>query len=180
MTLSWMAAVLHTSRYPPQGTPRAFRREVCMELWRRWAVLVGGLVLLADTPALAQGLNEVLIGRLSNNCSGLSGVGIDSGGAANPDYGPQLLRLCGDLQANAGTGTASSAGGITSAEDRISIGDQRIRRRTQERRAASADGDGGRGFGLFFTADYERFEQDTTRFEAGFGRDTVGGTVGVD
>jgi outer membrane lipase/esterase len=154
-----------------------------MGLWRRCAVLVGGLVLLAEVPARAQGLNEVLIGRLSNSCSGLSGPGIPpgSGNPPNPDYGPQLLRLCGDLQANNGTGSASSAGGITSAEDRISIGvDERIRRRTQERRAASADRDGVRGLGLFFTADYERFEQDTTRFEAGFGRDTVGGTVGVD
>src|SRR5262249_29139175 len=59
--------------------------------------------------------------------------------------------------------------------------EERIRRRIQQRRdAASGDSEGGRGLGLFFTADYEYSTKDTTRFETGFDRDTVGGTAGVD
>jgi outer membrane autotransporter protein len=138
-------------------------------------------VLLAEAPARAQGLNEVLAGRLANSCRGLSGAGVSPSLVPNPDYGPQLLALCGDLAANNGTAGASAAGGVVSAENRISsIGvEQRLRRRAQERRAA-ASADGDRGLGLFFTAEYERFEKDNTRFETGFDRDTVGGTGGVD
>lgn len=149
-------------------------------------VLLGVCVLLAEAPARAQSLNEVLAGRLSNNCAGLSGPGIlptDDGSQSNPDYGPQLVGLCGDVVSNEGTGAASASGGITSAEARISsLGvEQRIRRRTQERRAAaSADDVGSRGIGLFFTSDYERFAQDNTRFETGFKRDTIGATGGID
>jgi len=143
--------------------------------WRLSAVLFAGLVLLAEAPALAQGLNEVLVGRLSNSCAGLSGPGVFPGPTNNPDYGPQLRGLCGNINANAGTGQASAAGGTASDESISSVGpEQRIQRRIQERL------DGGRGLGLFFTTGYERFDQDTTRFAAGFGQDTVGGTAGVD
>jgi len=152
-----------------------------MSFWRLYAVPLVGLLLLADVPASAQSLNEVVAGRLSFNCRGLSGPGIAGSfpppNNFNPDYGPQLLPLCGNTIANQGSAGASSGGGIDSAEDRVSSlgAEQAIRRRSQERRA-----DSDRGLGLFFTADYERFEQDTTRFESGFGRDTVGGTGGID
>jgi len=152
-----------------------------MSLWRLWAVPFVGLVLLMEVPAQAQSLNDVIASRLANNCQGLSGAGIGSSGP-NPDYGPQLLSLCGDNTNIGGlTGAASASGGIISAENRISsiAAEQRIHRRTQERRDA-ASADRGRGFGLFFTGDYERFEKDNTRFETGFARDTVGGTGGVD
>src|SRR5262249_3722132 len=106
-----------------------------------------------------------------------------TGTTNNPDYGPQLVGLCGDIAHNAGTGVATSAGGTTSEDTRISsIGEeQRIRRRIKERRdAGDGDGDGGRGLGVFFSADSEFTQKDTTRFETGFDRDTVGGTFGVD
>jgi len=53
-----------------------------------WGVLVGALVLGAAAQAFAQGLNEVLVQRFSNNCQGLSGAGILTPFALNPDYGP--------------------------------------------------------------------------------------------
>src|SRR5215510_10383384 len=94
------------------------RREGLMTLWRPSALVLAGLVVLADTPALAQGLNEVVAGRLSNSCLGLSGPGVQGKFPPpdhfNPDYGPQLLRLCGDNFNQTGTLGASSAGGITS------------------------------------------------------------------
>jgi outer membrane lipase/esterase len=155
-----------------------------MRLSRPSAVLLAGLVLLPAAPALAQGLNEVLVGRLSDSCRGLNGAGIlGPPPTINKDYGPQLRGLCGNESQNSGTGVATSAGGTVSEDTRISsIGEeQRIRRRIQERRdGATGDSEGGRGLGLFFTADYEYFKKDTTRFETAFDRDTVGGTVGVD
>ena len=150
-----------------------------MTLRLLWGVLVGALVLGAAAQAFAQGLNEVLVQRFSNNCQGLSGAGILNPFALNPDYGPKLRPLCGtDLFTP--TGAAASNGGIIADTPVGSTADeQRIRRRAEERRAA-ASAHGDRGFGLFFTTDYERFEKDTTRFESGFDRDTVGGTLGVD
>src|SRR5262245_50059633 len=100
-----------------------------MRLSRASAVLLAGLVLLPGAPACAQGLNEVLVGLFSRSCNGLSGPGILPGpppGASvpnfhpNPDYGPQLVGLCGDIAHNAGTGVATSAGGTTSEDTRIS------------------------------------------------------------
>jgi hypothetical protein len=144
-----------------------------------WAVLAGALVLGVEGQAFAQSLNDVLNQRFSNNCRGLSGAGILNPFALNPDYEPNLRALCGtDLFTP--TGAAASNGGIVADTPIGSTGDeQRIRRRAEERRAA-ASAHGDRGFGLFFTTDYERFEKDPTRFESGFDRDTVGGTAGVD
>jgi uncharacterized protein YhjY with autotransporter beta-barrel domain len=132
-------------------------------------VVTGGFLLLACGRAEAQGLNDVLGGLLGSNCAAL-------GGTAR-QYGPELTEIC----AVPLTGTGSSTGGTPASESRLSVigAEQRVYRRTRERRQA-ASSDAGRGFGLFFTTDYEKFDQDTTRFEGGFERDTLGGTVGGD
>jgi outer membrane autotransporter protein len=131
--------------------------------------MAGALLLVAGGVAEGQGLNDVLGGLLSNNCAGLSG---DIG-----PYGPQLAAIC----AVPPTGSAASAGGTTGAETRVSTmgTEQRLQRRLRERRQG-ASADGGRGLGVFASIDYEKFDQDTTRFETGFERDTLGGTIGVD
>jgi outer membrane autotransporter protein len=136
---------------------------------RRWAaclvVMVG--ILAMTVPLEAQGLNEVLFDRLSNNCRGLIGP-----------YGPDLARIC---QASPG-GAASTSGATAGAETRGGGEEQRqiLRRLRQRQAAASADTGGAHGLGLFVSGDYQNFEKDTTRFESGFERDTVGATVGVD
>jgi uncharacterized protein YhjY with autotransporter beta-barrel domain len=143
-----------------------------MRLRTAWAIVVGGLILLAGGPlaAHAQGLNDVVARLLSTNCSNLAGSG------PGP-YGPQLAAIC----AVPTTGGGSSSGGTATSESRISaIGEeQRVYRRTRERREG-ASSDAGRGFGLFVATDYEKFDKDNSRFETGFERDTVGGSVGVD
>jgi uncharacterized protein YhjY with autotransporter beta-barrel domain len=159
-----------------------------MRLRRVWAaVAVAGVLLLAGGAVQAQapppppppaptgtvptgvGLNEVVGGLVANNCLALSG---DVG-----PYGPELAAICQFPP----TGAGSTTGGTPASETRLaSLGaEYRLSRRLRERRAA-ASSDAGRGFGLFFTADYEKFEQDTTRFEGGFDRDTVAGTLGAD
>jgi len=130
--------------------------------------MAGALLLVAGGVAEGQGLNDVLGGLLSNNCLAL-GTG---------PFGPQLTPICTDIP---NTGTGASAGGTTGAETRVStIGtEQRLQRRLRERRQG-ASADAGRGLGVFASIDYEKFDQDNTRFESGFERDTLGGTIGVD
>ena len=129
-------------------------------------VVVG--ILATTVPVQAQGVNEVLGGLLGNNCAGLAGR----------PFGPDLTVIC---QAGPG-GPASSAGGTVGAETRGGGEEQRqiFRRLRQRQGAASADTGGAEGFSLFASADYQKFDKDTTRFETGFDRDTVGGTVGAD
>lgn len=134
--------------------------------WTVGAVVMGG-ILAVTVPVAAQGLNDVLGGLLSNNCAGLPGR----------PFGPELTVIC---QAPGGTG--SSAGGTVGGETRGGAEDQRqiFRRLRQRQGAASADTGGIQRFSLFASADYQKFDKDTTRFETGFERDTVGGTVGAD
>jgi outer membrane autotransporter protein len=137
----------------------------------RWAagvvVMVGWLAV--TTPVEAQGLSDVLDRILSNGCAGLRG----NSGAF---YGPELTLIC------QGGGGASTASGTAGSETRGASDEQRqVYRRLRERQgAASADTGGGHGFGLFASVDYQNFNKDTTRFEGGFDRDTVGGTIGGD
>jgi outer membrane autotransporter protein len=132
---------------------------------------VGALVavgmLAATVPVEAQGVNDVLGGLLSNNCAGLAGR----------PFGPDLTLIC-----QGPGGAASAAGGTVGAETRGGGEEQRqiFRRLRQRQAAASADTGGAQGFSLFASADYQKFDKDTTRFETGFDRDTVGGTVGAD
>ncbi|HEU4370968.1 MAG TPA: autotransporter outer membrane beta-barrel domain-containing protein [Methylomirabilota bacterium] len=129
-------------------------------------VLLGSLAMTA--PVGAQGLNDVLSQLLGNGCLGLG----------NRSFGPQLTTIC---QASPGGG-ASTAGGTAGGEVRAGGEEQRqiFRRLRQRQAAASADAGGARGFGVYGSADYQKFEKDTTRFETGFERDTVGATVGAD
>jgi hypothetical protein len=137
----------------------------------RWAACVLAVVgvCAVTVPVEAQGLNDVLIRLLSNGCQGLRG---NSGGL----YGPELNQIC------AGGGGASTSGGTAGAETRGGIEQQQqiYRRLRQRQGAASADTGGLHGLSLFASVDYQNFDKDPTRFEAGFDRDTVGGTIGAD
>jgi outer membrane autotransporter protein len=139
--------------------------------WTACALVLMG-TLAATAPVEAQGLNEVLGRLLGNNCAELRGQRSAFG------FGPELAVIC---QASPG-GAASTAGGTAGAETRVGGEEQRqlFRRLRQRQGAASADAGGAHGLSLFGSADYQKFDKDTTRFETGFERDTVGATAGVD
>jgi len=134
----------------------------------RWAacvlVMVGSLAV--TVPVEAQGLNDVLIRLLSGGCFELRGN--------TSPFGPQLSQIC------QGGGAASTAGGTVGGETRGGGEAQhQVSRRLRQRQAA-ASADTGGALSLFASVDYQSFDKDTTRFEGGFGRDTVGGTIGAD
>jgi outer membrane autotransporter protein len=138
--------------------------------WVAYGVVTLG-IFAATAPAEAQGLNEVLSRLLSDDCSAL-------GGPSATTYGPDLAAFC----QQGGGGDASTSGGTAGAEIRIGGEEQRsiYRRLRQRQGSASADTGVGQGFSLFASADYQKFDQDANRFESGFERDTVGGTIGGD
>jgi outer membrane autotransporter protein len=133
----------------------------------RWtaALVVAAVVgILASTgPAEAQGLNEVLTRILSNGCE------------FQGPFGNDLANIC-----NASPGGAGSSAATTATADTRGGGEQIYRRLRQRQGSASADTGGTRGFGVFGSFDYQSFDKDTSRFETGFDRDTVGGTIGAD
>src|SRR5689334_383149 len=139
--------------------------------WIAAAMVVTAGVLATSLPARAQGLNDVLTRLLSNNCGSI-------GGPTNAPLGGELQAICNFPP----TSGASSATGSVGSESRGAGGAQlEIYRRLRQRQgAASADSDGTRGIGVFASADYQNYDQDSNRFEGGFSRDTVGGTAGVD
>jgi outer membrane autotransporter protein len=148
----------------------------------RWIVgaLATVMVIAVAAPASAQsptpagvpagsGFNDVLSRLLSNNCDGL-GPG---------PFGPDLSRLCVGPPSGAGSsagGSVGSEGGVTTEEQRQLY--RRLRQRQQG--AASADSANPLGVGVFVSTEYEKFNQDTTRFETGYDRDTVGMSFGAD
>src|SRR5262249_17414048 len=92
--------------------------------------------------------------------------------------GPDLTRLCAFPPSGAGSssgGSVGSEGGVSEEQRQIF---QRLRQRQGE--AASADAANPLGVGVFVTTEYQKFNQDTTKFETGFDRDTVGMSVGTD
>jgi outer membrane lipase/esterase len=130
-------------------------------------VMVAGIFGMAS-PVRAQGLNEVLASLLSNGCARLGGAGNTSA---------ELVSIC--QVGGGGGGAAASAGATATAETRGTDVSQAFRRLRQRQGAASAD-PGASGFSVFASADYQKFDKDTTRFETGFDRDTAGATVGAD
>ena len=145
-------------------------RRLCGTVLAPMVVAVG-LVLPAAAPAHAQGLNDVLIRLLSENCSRLGGFTVTTGA---------LLEFCGFPP----TATASGGGAAPTVESRLGESEEQRRqaRRLAERRAGrggSAD-DPASGFGVWVTGDYQFLNKDTTRFETGFEQHTAGTTVGVD
>jgi hypothetical protein len=137
--------------------------------WAACSLVVAGMLAVTTVRVEAQGLNDVLIRLLSNNCAGLRG-------SIGP-YGPELDQICAVSGSPAG-----ASGGTVGSETRAGGEEQRqiFRRLRQRQAAASADAAGAHGLSLFGSADYQKFDKDTTRFETGFERDTVGGTIGVD
>ena len=143
----------------------------------RWIMgaLVTVTVIALAAPAGAQGLNDVVGSLLSNNCTGLLGPPSRS----TVGLGPDLARLC---PQGAGTGSGSSSGGSVGSEDGATEEQRELFRRLRQRQqgAASADPANPLGIGVFVTTEYEKFNQDTTRFETGYDRDTVGMSFGAD
>jgi len=148
--------------------------------WIAGALAMMGLVAVA-APAGAQGLNDVINRLLSNDCVSLLGT---PGGPPPGSLGPNLIRLCTPpASGDAGTGAGSSSGGSVGSEGSAISDEQRqLFRRLRQRQqgAASADPANPLGIGVFVTTEYEKFNQDNTRFETGFDRDTVGMSFGAD
>ena len=148
----------------------------------RWimGVLATVMVISVAAPASAQGLNDVVGRLLSNNCTGLLGPSTPTP-PSTAALGPDLVRLCPQGPAN---GAGSSSGGSVASEGGVYSDEQRqlfrrLRQR-QQQSAASADPANPLGVGVFVTTEYEKFNQDTTRFETGYDRDTVGMSLGAD
>lgn len=142
------------------------------------AVVVALSVVAAGVPPVdAQGLNDVLVRLLSNNCEGLGGT---PSSLPPPDATNALFNLC-NIPPTAG---ATSAGGGPTVESRLGASEEQ--RRQARRLAEIRSGGGGSadqpgtGFGVWVNGDYQFLNKDTTRFETGFEQDTVGTTVGVD
>lgn len=145
--------------------------------WMTAVVAATGILLAVPVPTRAQspppvptpgqgGLNDVLIRILSNGCAELQG------GSAG--FGPELAQIC------AGGGAASTTGGTVGGETRGGGEEQRQVYRRLRQRQAAASADTGGALSLFASVEYQNFDKDTTRFETGFDRDTVGGTIGAD
>jgi outer membrane autotransporter protein len=132
---------------------------------RRWATspLVMVAIVGVAAPASAQALNELLGTLLSDGCVRLGG-----------NLSNALVPLC-----SLGGAGSSSGSGTSAAETRGGDVSQAFRRLRQRQGAASAD-IGGQRFSVFAAVDYQKFDRDTTRFETGFDRDTLGATVGAD
>ena len=127
--------------------------------------------------------------------AGAQGLG-GRGGAQRRCQPVALEQLCGAgrsgalragsqpaLPVGAGTGAGSSSGGSVGSEGSAVSEEQRqLFRRLRQRQqgAASADPANPLGVGVFVTTEYEKFNQDNTRFETGFDRDTVGMSFGAD
>src|SRR5262245_27672201 len=142
-------------------------------------VLVVGSVTGAHAQSLGTAINNALAGNKTSNqpCAGLQNTSM---------LGPQLSSLCFNSIAipNAAGGNTSS--GSLSVESRIAATDEerRTSQRLKERReggGASADMPAAlRGLGFFVSAEHGSFDKDATASEPGYGRETWGGTVGVD
>ena len=151
----------------------------------RWAaalvavVLVVGNITSAHGQSLSTAISNALQGNNTSNqpCSGLQNTSA---------LGPQLSSLCFNPIAIPNASGASSSSGSFSVESRIAGTDEERRalQRLKERRdggGASADMPAAlRGLGFFVSADHQSFDKDTTSVEPGYGRETWGGSVGVD
>ena len=136
------------------------------------AVVVTITLLTLPVAVRAQGLNDVLLGLLGNNCAALGP------GATNGDL---ATKLCPGLPISS---SGSGAGGTIAIESLL--GQSQEQRRQADRLAERRNGQGGAadqpgtGFGLFVNGDYQFLNKDNTRFETGFEQHTAGTTVGAD
>ena len=143
-------------------------------------VLVAGSAASAHGQGLATSINNALAGNNTSNqpCSGLQNTSM---------LGPQLRSLCFNPISIPNASGAASASGSLSVESGISATDeerralQRLKERREKGDGASADMPAAlRGLGFFVSGDYQSFSKDVTSVEPGYGRETWGGTVGVD
>jgi outer membrane autotransporter protein len=147
-------------------------------------VALGVLALIAMTPASpvrAQSLNEAIVSALDGNCAGLKG-------ATPGAYDSSLAGICIGIPVGA-SGQSGGAGLATVTTQQITSEERRVKERLREARLALATGEtraaGADSFqlgrlGLFASGEYERFDQDATRFTTGHQSDTKGITFGAD
>lgn len=141
-------------------------------------LVVAFIISFSAGPAHAQTLDEAVSSLVTSLCG------------TSTTFGPNLTRICQQLNAGGGQGggqggvaqvsTAASVAGVTGVREGET--QRRALDRLKERREASAgDSDWLQGrFGSFVSGEYERFDKDVTRFEPGFDSDTWAGTVGAD
>ena len=138
------------------------------------AIALGVSCMLLTLPIAvsAQGLNDVLIRVLTNNCNELGGF--------NNTRGALFDNVCRPVpNSNAGAG----ASGTPTVDSQLGQTQEQRRQaeRLAERRAGrGGSADDGTGLGVFVNGDYQFLNKDTTRFETGFEQHTAGTTVGVD
>jgi outer membrane autotransporter protein len=146
--------------------------------WWGLAAAAAAIALGAPPLAQAQSLDDVVLGILGENCPSLQ---------PGSTRGARLSEMCASGPGLTG-GAGGSGGGSVASQSQFAASEEQRRlyrrlreRREAEARGASADAPGlGRGIGLFVSGEYQAFDKDETRFEAGFHRDTVGGTIGAD
>ena len=145
------------------------------------AIALSAFLLVAPAPpAQAQTFDEAIKRALDGNCAGLKG-------SAASSYDGSLADICAIPATSSG---ASSGAGITLlTTQQVTAEERRVRERlrearlalaTGETRAAAADSVQMGRLGVFASGEYERFEQDATRFTTGHESDTKGITFGAD
>ncbi len=154
---------------------------------RLGALAVGAAILLlpaspafATGPAQVKTFAEAIQRALDDNCAGLSG-------SSSSSYESSLADICAIPTTSSGQSSGANLAllttqQITAEERRIKerLKDARLALLTGDTRAASADSFQLGRLGLFFSGEYEHFEQDVTRFTSGHESDTKGITFGAD
>jgi outer membrane autotransporter protein len=160
--------------------PRGLESIVRPRRSRRSLLVIGMLIVLGlanHEGAYAQTLDE----STSTLVTALCGT--------SATLGPNLTRVCQQLNAGGGAGGGGGVGQVSTAATVAGVSgfreagpERRVSDRLKERRENIA-GDASSRLGrlaFFANGEYERFDKDLTRFEPGFDSDTWAGTAGVD
>lgn len=139
-------------------------------------ILFGG-VWLAPTPAVAtepadrpQPLSSLLEQLIDNNSCSSAGSG---------PLGPTTGKLGAFCDSIPGAAVGAAAGIVNSSQEVVKAVIQRLEK-LKAGKGASADGELGRGFGMFLTTEYGSLNKETSVFELGYERNIAGATAGVD
>jgi len=155
------------------------------------------LVLLAgNQPVFAQTFDDAISAQLQRHpltnlgCARLVGGSPRDGSLLPSEFGDELADICGPVLGGGGLPeSGSTAGGATSAaadvgerlralrEDECVQGQECER---DEGTGASTVADLGAGRSVWFSADYQALDRDTTDFEDGYDSDITAMTVGVE